>query len=43
MDNLPIFPSRNLVRVTLFILLLVAVATAGYMEADGAFRIRFTW
>jgi voltage-gated potassium channel len=38
MDNLPIFPSRNLVRVTLFILLLVAVATAGYMEAGWSFQ-----
>ena len=33
MDNLVVFPSRNLIRVTLFMLVVVVVATAGYMEA----------
>ena len=33
MDNLFAFPSRNLIRVTLFMLVVAAVATAGYMEA----------
>ena len=38
MDNLLFFPSRNLVRVTVFMLVLVAVATAGYMEAGWNFQ-----
>ena len=33
MDNLVAFPSRNLIRVSLFMLVVVVVATAGYMEA----------
>lgn len=33
MDNLAVFPSRNLIRVSLFMVVVVAVATAGYMEA----------
>jgi len=33
MDNLFAFPSRNLIRVTLFMLVVSALATAGYMEA----------
>jgi voltage-gated potassium channel len=33
MDNLFAFPSRNLIRVTLFMLVVAALATAGYMEA----------
>jgi voltage-gated potassium channel len=38
MDNLLVFPSRNLVRVTLFMLLVAVVATAGYMEAGWSFQ-----
>jgi voltage-gated potassium channel len=38
MDNILIFPSRNLVRVTAFMLILVAVATAGYVEAGWSFQ-----
>ena len=38
MDNLLVFPSRNLARVTLFMLALVAVTTAGYMEAGWNFQ-----
>ena len=38
MDDLLVFPSRNLVRVTLFMLVVVAVATAGYMEAGWNFQ-----
>jgi hypothetical protein len=33
MDNLFAFPSRNLIRVTLFLLVVAAVVTAGYIEA----------
>jgi voltage-gated potassium channel len=33
MDNLIAFPSRNLIRVSLFMLVVVVMATAGYMEA----------
>ena len=33
MDNLLAHPSRNLVRVAVFMLVVVAVATAGYVEA----------
>ena len=38
MDNLLVFPSRNLARVTLFMLAVVAVTTAGYMEAGWNFQ-----
>jgi len=38
MDNLLIFPSRNLIRVSLFMLVVVVVATAGYMEAGWNFQ-----
>jgi voltage-gated potassium channel len=37
-DTLLIFPSRNLVRVTLFMLVVVIFATAGYMEAGWNFQ-----
>lgn len=33
MENLLFFPLRNLAGVTLFMLLIVAAATAGYIEA----------
>ena len=33
MDNLLAHPSRNLIRVTLFMLLFCAAATVGYEEA----------
>ncbi|MGH6749344.1 MAG: potassium channel family protein [Methyloceanibacter sp.] len=38
MDNLLVHPSRNLVRVALFMLVVVVVATAGYMEAGWSFQ-----
>ena len=38
MDNLLLSPSRNLVRITLFLLVVVVVATAGYMEAGWNFQ-----
>ena len=37
-DNLLIFPSRNLIRVSLFMLVVVVLATAGYMEAGWNFQ-----
>ena len=38
MDNLLVFPSRNLASVTLFMLAVVAVTTGGYMEAGWNFQ-----
>jgi hypothetical protein len=43
MDNLFAFPSRNLIRVTLFLLVVAAVVTAGYIEAGWNIQDRSTW